>query len=494
LRLRELLADVDVLERVGDPEVEVTSIVHDSSRAGRGSCFCCIPGSRADGHDHAPDAVARGSVALLVERVLPLDVSQARVASVRRAIGPVAARCYGEPSRSLRCLAVTGTNGKTTTTFMLEAIAVAAGERTGVIGTIGARIAGAPVEIERTTPEASDLQELLERMRDDGVGTVAMEVSSHALAQYRVDGTWFRAACFTNLSQDHLDFHGDLDAYFEAKAALFDPARTAAAAVNLDDRFGAELARRCRCRGLPVTTFAVEADADLRATGIVADASGTTFTLHDRATGGARTVRSPLVGSFNVSNALAAGATAVAAGFDIDDIARGLAVPLAIPGRMERVGERAPFTVLVDYAHTPVALEHALAGARELRAGGRVILVFGCGGDRDREKRPLMGEAAAEGADYVVVTSDNPRSEDPAAIVEDIRPGLRHGAPSMVELDRRSAIRLALQRAEPGDVVVIAGKGHERGQSAGGVVVPFDDREVAREELALTPTETTTWS
>ncbi|HEY7137172.1 MAG TPA: UDP-N-acetylmuramoyl-L-alanyl-D-glutamate--2,6-diaminopimelate ligase [Acidimicrobiia bacterium] len=482
MRLRELLADVDVLERVGDPDVEVTSIVHDSSRAARGSCFCCIPGSRVDGHDYAPDALTRGAVALLVERVLPLETSQARVASVRRAIGPVAARCYGEPSRALRCLGVTGTNGKTTTTFMLEAIANAAGERTGVVGTIGARIAGTPVEIERTTPEASDLQELLGRMRDDGVGTVAMEVSSHALAQHRVDGTWFRAACFTNLSQDHLDFHGDLDAYFEAKAALFDPARTAAAALNVDDPYGAELARRCRCLGIAPLTFAIDADADVRASDVDTDRSATTFTLHDP-DGGTHRVHTSLAGSFNVMNALAAAATALAAGFTVDAVVDGLSAPLEIPGRMERVGGDAPFTVLVDYAHTPVALEHALAGAREMLVGGRVIVVFGCGGDRDREKRPLMGEAAAEGADYVVVTSDNPRSEDPAAIVEDIRPGLRHGAPSMVELDRRSAIRLALQRAEPGDVVVIAGKGHERGQSAGGAVVPFDDREVAREEL-----------
>jgi UDP-N-acetylmuramoyl-L-alanyl-D-glutamate--2,6-diaminopimelate ligase len=484
VQLRELLTDVDVLEHVGDPGVEVTSVVHNDLRAVHGSCFCCIRGARADGHDHAPAALARGAVALVVERVLPLEVAQVRVGDVRLAIGPVAARCYGTPSRAMRCLGVTGTNGKTTTTHLLEAIATAAGDTVGVIGTTGARVAGAPVELERTTPEASDLQELLARMRAADVATVAMEVSSHALAQHRVDGTWFEAVCFTNLSEEHLDFHGSLDAYFDAKAELFRPSRTAIGVANIDDPYGDELAQRASCRGLPMFTYsAVDPKADVGVKEVHITPAGNRFVIVDRGNGTEMAVESPLVGDFNVMNALAAAATALAAGLGPDAVMSGLSAPMVVPGRLEPVMTR-PFAVLVDYAHTPAALAHVLRAARLLGdAGGRVIVVFGCGGDRDREKRPLMGEAAAEGADFVVVTSDNPRSEDPEAIVEEVRPGLRHGAPFTIELDRREAIRLALERAEVGDVVVIAGKGHETGQTFGSVTVPFDDRVVAREEL-----------
>ncbi len=485
VQLRELLADVDVLEWVGDPQVEVTSVVHNDLRAGRGSCFCCITGARTDGHDHAPDAVARGAVALVVERILPLDVSQVRVADVRVAIGPVAARCYGEPSRAMRCLGITGTNGKTTTTFLLEAIATAAGDAAGIVGTTGARIAGSPVDLERTTPEASDLQELLARMRDRGVATVALEVSSHALAQHRVDGTWFEAVCFINLSPEHLDYHGSLDRYFEAKASLFDPARAGVGVVNLDDAYGEQLVHRASCRGLPTVTFGITSPAaEIAVTDVHMGPTGSRFLLVDRRSGSTAPVQSPLIGEFNVVNALAAAATAVPAGFALDAIAAGLSSSLAVPGRLERVAGSQPFSVVVDYAHTPVALSHALRAARLLAdPNGRVIVVFGCGGDRDREKRPLMGEAAAEGADFVVVTSDNPRSEDPAAIVEEIRPGLRHGAPFTIEIDRRQAIRLAIEHAEPGDVVLVAGKGHETGQTFDTVTIAFDDCAVAREEL-----------
>lgn len=485
VQLRELLADVDVLDRVGNPQVEVTSVVHNDLRAGRGSCFCCITGARTDGHDHAPDAVARGAVALLVERILPLDVSQVRVADVRVATGPVAARCYGEPSRALRCLGITGTNGKTTTTFLLEAIATAAGDTNGIVGTTGARIAGVPVELERTTPEASDLQELLARMRDTGVTTVALEVSSHSLVQHRVDATWFDVVCFINLSPEHLDYHGSLDRYFDAKASLFDPARARLGVVNVDDAHGAELVHRASCRGLNIVTFGVtNPGADVTVTEIQMGATGSRFLLADRRSGATAAVHSSLVGEFNVVNALAAATTALSAGYSLDAIAAGLSSPIAVPGRLERVTGSQPFAVVVDYAHTPVALAHALRAARLLGdPNGRVIVVFGCGGDRDREKRPLMGEAAAEGSDFVVVTSDNPRSEDPAAIVEDIRPGLRHGAPFTIELDRRQAIRLAIEHAEPGDVVVVAGKGHETGQTFDTMTIAFDDCAVAREEL-----------
>ncbi|HEY5165681.1 MAG TPA: UDP-N-acetylmuramoyl-L-alanyl-D-glutamate--2,6-diaminopimelate ligase [Acidimicrobiia bacterium] len=481
MQLQELLADVDVDVR-GDARVEVITLEHDSRRVEPGACFACIVGHATDGHRHAPSAVDAGAVALLVERPLDLGVPEARVANVRRALGPAAARLYGIPSAAVRCLGVTGTNGKTTTTHLLEAIATAAGERVGLIGTVGARIAGRPLPVEHTTPEATDLQRLLAHMRDDGVRTVAMEVSSHALAQHRIDGTHFAAVCFTNLSRDHLDYHRTLDDYFETKALLFDPARADAAAVNLDDSRGADLVARCRARDLPVTTFGVNHAADVVATDISVTRDGSHVTLVER---GERTpLQIRLLGSVNVANAVAAAVTARVAGFDPSAIATGLASVVNVPGRLERIESGQPFTVLVDYAHTPAALDAALHSARDLPGSQRVIVVFGCGGERDPEKRPLMGEVAAGEAEVVIVTSDNPRSEAPDAIATAILDGTRAGSAEVhVELDRRQAIRRALADAEPGDVVLIAGKGHEAQQVGGGAAVDFDDRVVAREEL-----------
>jgi UDP-N-acetylmuramoyl-L-alanyl-D-glutamate--2,6-diaminopimelate ligase len=487
VRLRELLTDVDVLEWSGDPLIEVDAILHDSHDVSPGACFACIPGAVTDGHEHAAAAVEAGAVALLVERILPLEVSQARVAAVREALGPAASRFFGAPSRALRCLGVTGTNGKTTTTYLLEAIVTAAGERAGVIGTVGARIDGEAVPEERTTPEATELQALLARMRDAGVRTVAIEVSSHALDQHRVDGTWFTAVGFTNLSHEHLDYHGTVAAYFEAKASLFDSARAAVAAVNVDDRHGREIALRALGRGMPTLTFsAAGAAADVRAEQVALGPTGNAFVLVDtrEASAGRVSIRSPLLGRFNVDNALAAATIALAAGFSLQAVTAGLAAPVVVPGRLERVDGDRPFTVLVDYAHTPDALARVLDVAQPISTTGRVVVVFGCGGDRDREKRPLMGRAAAAGAELTVLTSDNPRSEEPEAIASAVAEGLRDGgARFVVELDRRAAIRYALSEARPGDVVVIAGKGHEPGQTAGGVTSPFDDRVVAREEL-----------
>jgi len=351
------------------------------------------------------------------------------------------------------------------------------------VGTVGAGTADAPRLLEHTTPEAPELQALLARMRDDGVRTVAMEVSSHALAQHRVDGTWFEAACFTNLTRDHLDYHASLDDYFEAKARLFDPARTARAAVNVDDPRGVELARRCRERGVPVTTYAVTNEADVVADAVAVGADGGRFTLRAQ-DGGAVALHTHLLGRLNVANALAAAVTARLVGFDDEAITAGLASVSAIPGRLERIDTGQPFTVLVDYAHTPDALRAALAAARQLAGSKRVLVVFGAGGDRDAAKRPLMGEAAAAGADVVVVTDDNPRSEDPDEIASAIVAGARNG-PAAVrrEPDRRAAIRSALEEAGPGDVVLIAGKGHETEQRIGNRTIPFDDRTVAHEEL-----------
>ena len=483
MQLQELLADVDVIDVCGDPSVDVRALAHDSRRVEPGACFACIVGANDDGHDHAPEALRSGAVALLVERHLERAVPEARVASVRRALGPAAAQLHGHPSRALRCLGVTGTNGKTTTTHLLAGIAGAAGERAGVVGTVGAGTADAPRLLEHTTPEAPELQALLARMRDDGVRTVAMEVSSHALAQHRVDGTWFEAACFTNLTRDHLDYHASLDDYFEAKARLFDPARTARAAVNVDDPRGVELARRCRERGVPVTTYAVTNEADVVADAVAVGADGGRFTLRAQ-DGGAVALHTHLLGRLNVANALAAAVTARLVGFDDEAITAGLASVSAIPGRLERIDTGQPFTVLVDYAHTPDALRAALAAARQLAGSKRVLVVFGAGGDRDAAKRPLMGEAAAAGADVVVVTDDNPRSEDPGEIASAIVAGARNG-PAAVrrEPDRRAAIRSALDEAGPGDVVLIAGKGHETEQRVGDRTIPFDDRTVAHEEL-----------
>ena len=501
---QQLVEGLAGAELSGDPSVEVADITHDSRRVTPGSCFACIPGEHADGHDFAAGAVAAGAVALLTERPLRLaatpgiapGIAEACVPSVRVALGPLAARLHGEPSTAMRCLGITGTNGKTTTTFLLGAIATVAGERAAVIGTVGARLgddavivsggARANEAVAHTTPEADDLQALLAHVRDAGAGVVAMEVSSHAIDQHRIDGTRFAAVCFTNLTHEHLDYHGTLEAYFDAKAALFDTRFAPTAAINVDDEHGRALVARLHARGndAPVVlTYGTGAGADVRATDIVLDARGNTFVLHDTRTGVSAPVASPLVGEFNVANALAAAATALAAGFSFADAAAGLGAPITVPGRMERVDAGQSFTVLVDYAHTPDALVLALAAARDI-AEGRVLVVFGCGGDRDAAKRPLMGEAAGRGADVVVVTSDNPRSEDPKVIAVAALAGVEQtGASATVELDRRAAIAAALRAAQPGDVVLVAGKGHESGQTAGGVTLPFDDRVVVREEL-----------
>jgi UDP-N-acetylmuramoyl-L-alanyl-D-glutamate--2,6-diaminopimelate ligase len=403
-------------------------------------------------------------------------------------LGPLAARFQGEPSFAMRTLGVTGTNGKTTTTYLLEAIAAAAGDTTGVIGTVGARIGDQPLPNAHTTPEAPDLQRMLAAMRDSGVGTVAMEVSSHALDQHRVDGTHFTATCFTNLTHDHLDYHGTLEAYFESKARLFAPLFTNRAAIHVGDEHGEELARRAAAKELVVTRFAIDhPEADVTARSVELGAGGTSFELA-ACQGRPVPVHTPLVGPFNVVNALAAATTALLAGFELDAIVAGLAAPTVVPGRMERVDAGQDFTVFVDYAHTPDALRAAITAARGVAApAGRVIVVFGCGGDRDRTKRPVMGEIAASAADLAIVTSDNPRSEDPEAILDDIARGIPRDRPVERVLDRRAAISEAVARARAGDVVLVAGKGHEPGQIVGDRIEPFDDRSVAREAIEALP-------
>ncbi|MGO9873022.1 MAG: UDP-N-acetylmuramoyl-L-alanyl-D-glutamate--2,6-diaminopimelate ligase [Acidimicrobiia bacterium] len=497
MQLHDLLADLAGFDGAGvlelrdgpgpnDPQspVEVTSVVHNSRDVRPGALFCCIKGSVTDGHVHAPAAVSGGAVALLVERWVPVDVPQARVSSVRALLGPLAARFHGEPAFAMRVLGATGTNGKTTTTYLLESIARAAGDVAGVIGTVAARVGDRVLSNSHTTPEATELQSVLAEMRDEGVETVAMEVSSHALDQHRVDGTNFAATCFTNLSHDHLDYHESVDAYFEAKARLFTPVFTRRAAINVGDVYGEQLARRAATKGLVVSRFALDdPSAHVTARRVELSPQGTRFDLV-ACSENPVPVRMSLVGSFNVVNALGAAATALLAGFELDAIVAGLEQPTIVPGRMERIETGQDFTVLVDYAHTPAALDAALGAARELVGpGGRLIAVFGCGGDRDRTKRPLMGDIAARSADCVYVTTDNPRSEEPAAIVDEIMAGVPSGSRVARVLDRRAAIRDALTAARPGDVVVVAGKGHEREQIVGGRTEMFDDRAVAREEL-----------
>jgi UDP-N-acetylmuramoyl-L-alanyl-D-glutamate--2,6-diaminopimelate ligase len=465
----------------GDGGTAVTDVVLDSRKVDPGALFCCVPGSRFDGHDLAGAALEAGAAALCVERPLDLDAPQLLVGSVRAALAPLADAFFDHPSRRLDLVGVTGTNGKTTTTFMLEAIFRAAGRTPGLLGTVEVHLGDTRRPALHTTPEAPDLQRLLAEMAEAGVQAAAMEVSSHGLALHRVDATRFRAAVFTNLTQDHLDFHADLDDYFAAKRRLFTAGFTPLGIVNLDDPYGRLLAETAE---VAVVTTGTGAGADWRATEVTASLEGASFRL--RAPGGSRPVRLRLAGHFNVANALGALAAAEAVGIDLDTAVAGLEGLTGVPGRFERVDAGQPFTVLVDYAHTPDSLDNLLRAARAV-TDGRVIVVFGCGGDRDRAKRPLMGEIAGRLADLAIVTSDNPRSEPPEAIVAQVAEGAaRSAGPGgfRVEVDRRAAIRAALALAGPGDAVLVAGKGHEQGQElAGGVKVPFDDRLVAAEEL-----------
>jgi UDP-N-acetylmuramoyl-L-alanyl-D-glutamate--2,6-diaminopimelate ligase len=474
--LSSLLDSVPGAEVRGDPEAAVAEVTCRSSEVQPGSLFFCVPGARVDGHDFAAEAVRRGAPAIVVERRLALGCSQVLVPSVRRAMGPVSAAFFDHPSMNLTVVGVTGTNGKTTTTYLLESIFRAAGFVPGMVGTTGVRVDGRTIPFDRTTPEAPDLQRLLAEMLGQGVGAVATEVSSHGLDQHRVDGTRHRCAVFTNLSRDHLDYHGTLEAYFEAKARLFSPELTDRAAVNGDVPEGRAIAERAR---IPVTTFGLRPGSDLVAEEVSVSTSGLSFVAD-----GLR-VRSSLRGTFNLYNCLGAIAAAREVGIDDGSIVEGIARVTGVPGRFEPVDSGQPYSVLVDYAHTPDSLDNVLRAARGL-GPARVIVVFGCGGDRDRGKRPVMGEVATGLADLTVVTSDNPRSEEPDAIITEIEAGAQRGGGSFVlEPDRRSAIRMALREAREGDVVVIAGKGHETGQQFRDRTIPFDDRVVAAEEIEM---------
>jgi UDP-N-acetylmuramoyl-L-alanyl-D-glutamate--2,6-diaminopimelate ligase len=475
MRLDELVAGDPGTRILGDGGAEIGDLAYDSRRAGPGTLFFCVPGARADGHEFAAAAVAQGAAALVVERELDLAVPQVLVADARAAMAPAAARFWGEPTAELRVVGVTGTNGKTTTAFLVREILEAAGTSCGLLGTVKQVVAGTEEEVERTTPEAIELQATFRRMLDGGDRACAMEVSSHALVLHRADAIRFEVALFTNLTQDHLDFHTDMEDYFQAKRTLFAEAGAGTRIVNVDDPYGRRLAEEFEC----VTFSAEGAAADYAASAVEFDAGGAGFTVN-----GEQELRTGLPGHFNVANALGAFAAARALGVAAETAAAGLARAARVPGRFEPIDEGQGFAVLVDYAHTPDSMENVLRAARRLTEG-RLISVFGAGGDRDRDKRPKMGRAGGELSDLAVVTSDNPRSEDPAAIVAEVAAGARGQAAEVeLEVDRRAAIALALARAAAGDTVVIAGKGHEQGQEfEGGRKVPFDDREVTRAEL-----------
>jgi UDP-N-acetylmuramoyl-L-alanyl-D-glutamate--2,6-diaminopimelate ligase len=488
--LADLLAPLDGARLpAGSRAVEIAALAYDSRHVAPGALYFCVPGEHADGHDFAPAAVAAGAAALAVQRPLGLAVPEVVLRDTRADMGPLAARFYGEPSRELDVLGVTGTNGKTTTAYLLRALVQATGARCGLLGTVTAIVGGHERAVARTTAEAIDLQADFRAMLDGGERACAMEVSSHALALHRTDGTRFAAAIFTNLTQDHLDFHPTMEDYFLAKRALFLPVGDADPAprvsvVNIDDPHGRRLAAE-----LPTpVTFAIERPADYRALDVRTGFEGCRLRLLTPA--GERCLALPLRGRFNVANALGALAAAHALGGDLDTLVHALERGVRVPGRFEAVDAGQHFAVLVDYAHTPDSLENVLLAARELVGGaGRVLCVFGAGGDRDRGKRALMGEIAARLADVALVTSDNPRSEDPDAIIAEILDGTARGravgaAPVIALADRRAAIERAVGFAEPGDVLVIAGKGHEQGQEfANGRKVPFDDATVAREAL-----------
>ncbi|MFN8150126.1 MAG: UDP-N-acetylmuramoyl-L-alanyl-D-glutamate--2,6-diaminopimelate ligase [Solirubrobacterales bacterium] len=478
----------------GDGSTEITDLAFDSSRVEPGTLFFCVRGMTSDGHRFAPDAVAAGAAALVVDHELgDLDVPQVLVEDTRRAMAPLAARFFGDPSRELRMVGITGTNGKTTTAFLTRSILEEAGLSCGLLGTVKQVVGGVEEEVVRTTPEAIDLQRTFRRMLDSGDRACVMEVSSHALVLGRADAIDFDVAAFTNLTQDHLDFHSDMEDYFAAKRLLFLPPPGGAlvapdvAVVNVDDGYGAKLrAELLAADGPAVVSFsAAGGEADLSATDVSFDATGTRFELRRGDGAEPRQVRLGIPGHFNVENALAALGCARGLDVDLATAIGALADAEPVPGRMEPVDEGQGFGVLVDYAHTPDSLENVLRAARRLTAG-RLICVYGCGGDRDAGKRQLMVAAGAELSDVPVVTSDNPRSEDPDAIIAQMLEGIAAARREdvIVDADRRRAIATALGTAEPGDLVVIAGKGHEQGQEfEGGRKEPFDDRDVAREEL-----------
>jgi UDP-N-acetylmuramoyl-L-alanyl-D-glutamate--2,6-diaminopimelate ligase len=511
VEIRTLIEAIPGAALSGDPATPVRGLAYDSRKVEPGFLFAALRGQRADGSDFVEQAITRGATAVLSCRPRPerhREVAWVRVDDERLGLALAARNYYGRPDERLLTIGITGTNGKTTVAYLLEAILREAGRRPCLIGTVVYRCGRDEIRAERTTPESLDLMRLLDRFVTAGARSCAMEVSSHSLALHRVAGIRFGAAVFTNLTQDHLDFHGTMEAYFESKALLFDGlAETAVAVLNADDPWSGRVRRRTRAR---VVTFGENAGADVRIAAFRPTDRGSAVALEiapgvesgagaPGGAGGRIEADTHLIGRPNTRNLAAAAACALALGLPREAVERALAQVRGVPGRFERVDGGGPIGVMVDYAHTDDALINLLAAVREI-GPRRIITVFGCGGDRDRAKRPKMGRAAAQGSDVVVVTSDNPRSESPMAIIEEILPGVRQaygldpGATPdpqrcLVIPDRKEAIRKALSLAGADDCVVIAGKGHETYQILGDRTVPFDDREVAREILRARPRE-----
>ena len=499
MKLAELVKGVEGAAVRGDPATDIRGLAYHTRDVADGTLFFCVPGLSFDGHDFAGEAVAAGAAAVVCERPTGVAAPEVLVPSVRLAMALMGARWYGDPSRDLRVVGVTGTNGKTTTAHLVAGIMTAAGQRSALLGTVVNRIGGVDHGVRLTTAESLDLQRMFREMLDAGDRACALEVSSHALSQDRAAGIDFDAVVFSNLTRDHLDYHKDLEDYYGAKRRLFLPGESrngaAKAVVNAGDEFGRRLAGECRpLYGDDVWTCRVASQTGADASGSIADAEardlrlradGSDFVLAVPRLGVQERISLRLAARFNVENALAAATTALALGLPVEAVLEGLSVTEGVPGRFQAVRAGQPFAVIVDYSHTPDSLENALQAARSV-THGRVLVVFGCGGDRDRGKRPLMGAIGARLADLAFITSDNPRSEEPLAIIDEIAAGVpaaREGAVT-VEPDRRAAIRLALNEARDDDCVVIAGKGHEQGQIVGDRRIPFDDRAVAEELLA----------
>ncbi|MFH1830276.1 MAG: UDP-N-acetylmuramoyl-L-alanyl-D-glutamate--2,6-diaminopimelate ligase [Pseudomonadota bacterium] len=494
--LSDLIKEIEVKELHGPSKIDVRSLAYDASQAGPGSCFVAIKGTRSDGHDFALHAVHAGATVVVSEKPILLKdgVTNVLVEDSRRALGIMSSHMFCDPSRDMKLVGVTGTNGKTTTTYLIESIFKAAGLNPGVIGTVEYRYNSTVLPAPHTTPQSLDLHKLLAQMQSAGCDSCAMEVSSHALSQQRVAGTSFDAAVFTNLTPEHLDYHDDMDHYFEAKAILFEKLLSeggkseACAIINIDDPYGRDLMKRCK---VPIYSFGMERTADVTCQDLTFDTSGICMNVATPA--GSFPCRTKLCGRFNAQNVLAAVAASLSMGFDLESIKNGVERVNVVPGRFEPVSNKKGVLALVDYSHTPDALEKALTHAKELleNSSGRLIAVFGCGGDRDRKKRPLMGKVAATTADIVIVTSDNPRTEDPESIIHEILPGIIKNMKPLLDrkgyeiiIDRREAIAYAASIAQEGDVLVVAGKGHEDYQILGTKKVHFDDREVLSELLA----------
>lgn len=483
MKLRDLIPNLDKPAVSGSLDTEITGLAYDSRKAGPGIAFVALRGTHADGHDFIPKAIELGAAAIIAEQAPADDVSVpwVHVRHSRIALAQAAAALHGHPAKALTIAGVTGTNGKTTTAFLLHHLFNTAQKRSGLLGTVFYDLGnGEHLPATHTTPESLEIQGLLAAMRDNGCRACAMEVSSHALDQDRVFGLPFSAAVFTNLTQDHLDYHGTMEKYFEAKVRLFEitaeSSPRSALIINGDDAWGRKLVERFQHTGR-VTRFGFGVHNEFRAINVRYDLTGTTFELE--AKGRSFLVRSPLIGDFNVYNALGALAAAHGVGLNLREAVKSLQNAPQVPGRMERVSENSRFQVFVDYAHTPDGLENALRTARALRPR-RLITVFGCGGDRDRTKRPKMAAAAEAGSDICVLTSDNPRTEDPEQILNDAKAGFARPQKHAIIADRREAIRTALENAWEGDLVLIAGKGHEDYQDIQGKKHPFDDRKIAR--------------